>query len=135
MLRNGQGADCGLDRVGKPGDLRGLGIRRHTSPANHRIPQSLDVPQGKKTRKLVDSSSERGPSARWRKGGNIPSPRRGNFQPIHTQRALGRLFDAVGACSRQRSMVAGDAEGVGVGDPGQADGFAVGKYLAWRGKC
>ena len=48
MLRNGQGADCGLDRVGKPGDLRGLGIRRHTSPANHRIPHSLDALRGKK---------------------------------------------------------------------------------------
>jgi hypothetical protein len=46
-----QGADCGLDRVGKPGDLReGLGIRRHTSPANHRIPQRLDVLAGKKIR-------------------------------------------------------------------------------------
>src|SRR6266446_3868110 len=48
MLRNGQGADCGLDRVGKPGDLRGPGIQRHTSPANHRIPHSLDVFAGKK---------------------------------------------------------------------------------------
>src|SRR5271170_4627557 len=50
LLRNGQGADCGLDRVGKPDDPKGLGIRRHTSPANHRIPQRLDVLEGKKTR-------------------------------------------------------------------------------------
>ena len=54
MLRNGQGADCGLDRVGKPGDLRGLGIRRHTSPANHRIPHSLDALREEKTRTRQD---------------------------------------------------------------------------------
>jgi hypothetical protein len=50
LLRNEQGADCGLDRVGKPDDPKGLGIQRHTSPANHRIPQRLDVLEGKKTR-------------------------------------------------------------------------------------
>ena len=53
MLRNGQGAKCGLDRVGKPGDLKGLGIQRHTSPANHIIPHSLDVSRGKKFRRML----------------------------------------------------------------------------------
>src|SRR5258708_5214596 len=52
LLRNGQGAGCGLDRVGKPEDLRGLGIRRHTSPANHRIPHLLDVLRRKKFRRM-----------------------------------------------------------------------------------
>jgi hypothetical protein len=51
LLRNEQGASCGLDRVGKPGDPKeGLGIRRHTSPANHRIPHYLDAFRGKKIR-------------------------------------------------------------------------------------
>jgi hypothetical protein len=46
-----QGVRCGLDRVGKPGDLRkGQGIQRHTSPANHRIPHFLDVLSRKKIR-------------------------------------------------------------------------------------
>ena len=54
-MRNGQGADCGLDRFGKPGDLRkGRGIRRHTSPANHRIPHLFDVLRVKKIRGMLD---------------------------------------------------------------------------------
>ena len=53
MFRNGQGANCGLDRVGKPDDLRGLGIRRHTSPANHRIPHLLDAFRRKKIRRRI----------------------------------------------------------------------------------
>ena len=59
MLRNGQGADCGLDRVGKPDDLRGLGIQRHTSPANHRIPHPLDVLRGKKIRRMLGLGLQR----------------------------------------------------------------------------
>ena len=59
MLRNGQGANCGLDRVGKPDDLRGLGIQRHTSPANHRIPHSLDALRVKKFRRMLDLGLQR----------------------------------------------------------------------------
>jgi hypothetical protein len=32
LLRNGQGADCGLDRVGKPGDLEKVWAFKGTRP-------------------------------------------------------------------------------------------------------
>src|ERR1700733_14162697 len=98
LLRNGQGADCGLDRVGKPDDLKeGRGIRRHTSPANHRIPHSLDESERKKIRRMlclgykgtaclvnqsVSSSSLREPSARWRKVKYFSSGVETIFKPL-----------------------------------------------------
>jgi hypothetical protein len=36
--------------MASPATSEGQGIQRHTSPANHRIPQFLDALQGKKTR-------------------------------------------------------------------------------------
>ena len=40
--------------LASPVTSEGLGIRRHTSPANHRIPHSLDVLRGEKIRGMRD---------------------------------------------------------------------------------
>src|SRR6266550_3193504 len=88
MLRNGQGADCGLDRVGKP-DPKIWAFKGTACLVNQ----------------AVSSSSVREPSARWRKVKYFSSGGETTFKPFtrrkpsETTRAV-RLFPSTKAWLR-----------------------------------
>ena len=127
LLRNGQGADCGLDRVGKPGDLRRSGHSKAHVPSEsqnttffRRFVRGEKIPgmriwSYKGTACLVNqavsSSSLREPSARWRKVKYISSFGGHDVPAISVQKRQGN--DQGGALiAVDKRMISGDSEGI-----------------------
>ena len=127
LLRNGQGADCGLDRFGKPGDLRRSGHSKAHVPSESQnttffrrfVREKRFVECWIWTYKgtacfvnqAVSSSSLREPSARWRKVKYFPLWSETTFMPFTSQKALGN--DQSGALvAVDEGVISSDAESV-----------------------